>query len=127
MTTTVLARLLLHLRRTELSFPAAYITPSSSSSACFPTAPLSADEQVLWDRRRSRAISPFGLVPLLRPLSSTSVESERPDSMLEPESALELEPPEQVHNYHYRKRMHDPSKYPLSERAASASRSRSFL
>ncbi|KAI0360916.1 hypothetical protein OH77DRAFT_1418961 [Trametes cingulata] len=62
MTTTILNRLLLHLRRAECRDPSLSSLASPLSDP--DTADGDADE--LWDRRRSRAISPFGLVPLTR-------------------------------------------------------------
>ncbi|KAI0373499.1 hypothetical protein BV20DRAFT_740331 [Pilatotrama ljubarskyi] len=67
MTTTILNRLLLHLRRAECL----HLSPSSPlSGGADPDADPEEDmdevSSELWDRRRSRAISPFGLIPLTR-------------------------------------------------------------
>ncbi|KAH9917866.1 uncharacterized protein BXZ73DRAFT_105389 [Epithele typhae] len=142
-TTTVLARLLLRLRRTEVS-PPPYLAPSSDpntsedpDSAASPDSPTWS-----WDpRRRSRALSPFGLAPLLRPLSSGSSHSSSapaPSSPLDggakhqrahsdgawrlewapPQLALAPvveegpEAPAPAYVYHYRRRQHDPTVHP---------------
>ncbi|KAI0744871.1 hypothetical protein C8Q76DRAFT_701507 [Earliella scabrosa] len=136
MTTTVLSRLLLHLRRAEcsppstvdplLASPSPYTTSPSSASSSYPPyripslpLPLSPTRthtrSADWDRR---AISPFGLVPLAKSVSAGSARSTRGTDAgrtLSPASTLEQEevysgprPPQ----YHYRKRTYDPNVRP---------------
>ncbi|KAI0766840.1 hypothetical protein BD413DRAFT_605634 [Trametes elegans] len=123
MTTTVLNRLLLHLRRAECRPLPTPLGPSTSASANRAvSADLdrddwdahsdwdsdSADAQV-WDRRRSHAISPFGLVPIghKRVPSGGSAHSR---ALPSDGRDAELGPLPYV--YHYRKRTHDPNLRP---------------
>ncbi len=111
MTTTVLNRLLLHLRRAECRQVSSLAADEASG-----------DEELaeagLWDPRRSRAISPFGLIPISKRMSSGSDHSARSD---DPDheagrgpghrrglSDLDgLVPP--PFTYHYQKHVPDPS------------------
>ena len=85
MTTTILGRLLLHLRRTECRPPAFFFDPASNGSDSgfeFDPALASPDSSAAaeeWDRRRSRAISPFGLIPLAKRFSGGSAHSSDAD------------------------------------------------
>ncbi|KAI0737627.1 hypothetical protein C8Q80DRAFT_1114898 [Daedaleopsis nitida] len=110
MTTTILGRLLLQLRRAECadSEPAPF-TPTARAH--------SHSGDWAWDtRRRSRAISPFGLVPLTKSVSGGSLGSSHsgggrapsPDGFLE---LAEVTPALQ-YQYHYRKRTYDPNVRP---------------
>ena len=113
MTTTVLGRLLLHLRRTECRPPSALPSlPSLPSPGASSIATTDVEEDA-WDaRRRSRAISPFGLVPLAKHMSAYSAHSahsQLSDAGLHLhvdsyDDVIHIAPP-----YHYQKRVHDPS------------------
>ncbi|CDO77707.1 hypothetical protein BN946_scf184969.g58 [Trametes cinnabarina] len=109
MTTTILNRLLLHLRRAECR-----PSPSDPFSCEFETDGQGSDVDMvaaeLWDRRRSRAISPFGLIPLNgERLSEASTLSGYSDQEQGHARGLlgEIQPLPYV--YHYRKRVHDPT------------------
>ncbi|OJT02382.1 hypothetical protein TRAPUB_7106 [Trametes pubescens] len=111
MTTTVLNRLLLHLRRAECRQVSSLAADEASG-----------DEELaeagLWDPRRSRAISPFGLIPISKRMSSGSDHSARSDDT-DHEAGLGpghrrglsdldgLVPP--PFTYHYQKHVPDPS------------------
>ena len=131
MTTTVLNRLLLHLRRAELRAPPA-LDPALDT-ALDTARPPSGAPLAEWEAqakaeacRRSRAISPFGLTPLLgKRFSGASVDSESlsADADVEGEGAFDAEREgafdavaaiERAHVYHYRKRAHDPSESAVS-------------
>ncbi|RPD73792.1 hypothetical protein L226DRAFT_97683 [Lentinus tigrinus ALCF2SS1-7] len=121
MTTTVLGRLLIHLRRTECcplprTRTPSHYAPNDDDEYCLP---IEYDEYDL--RRRSRAISPFGLVPLNRHLSGASTQSdgdghghgnENGDGgharAASADSPLEITQIPQAYPYHYRKRTYDP-------------------
>ncbi|TFK88997.1 hypothetical protein K466DRAFT_585021 [Polyporus arcularius HHB13444] len=119
MTTTVLGRLLIHLRRTECR---PHITRSSSPAS--PSSPYDDDDDDMDEyslRRRSRVISPFGLVPLNRKTSSGSAHSggywdgdADADAAAGHARALSADNPLEItqiplaYPYHYRKRAHDP-------------------
>ena len=138
MTTTILGRLLLHLRRTECRPPSsltrdpasdqfgydpALISPSTADADADPD--MADTEMAEWDHRRERAISPFGLIPLAKRMSGGSAHSSasypdvpvpargvRTESLSESfDDVIHIAPPA----YHYRKRAHDPSEsLPLS-------------
>ncbi|TBU39090.1 hypothetical protein BD309DRAFT_970438 [Dichomitus squalens] len=117
MTTTILGRLLIHLRRTECR-PPPILDPHSEQYDPSLAVDVEADAYIAeWDRRRNRAISPFGLVPLNKRISNGSAHSARSDA----ESAwgnspdnyddvLHIAPAPLV--YHYKKRAHDPNVRP---------------
>ena len=148
MTTTILGRLLLHLRRTECRPPSSLTRDRDPASdqfgydpALISPSPSTADadadmaemaEMAEWDRRRERAISPFGLIPLAKRMSGSSAHSSsssypnadadlpvpagarrggvhahvRTDSLSESfDDVIHIAPP----TYHYRKRAQDPS------------------
>ena len=130
MTTTILGRLLLHLRRTECRPPSSLTRDRDPTSDQFgydpalispSTADADADADAVdmaeWDRRRERAISPFGLIPLAKRMSGGSAHSSdadlpvpargvRTESLSESfDDVIHIAPP----TYHYRKRAHDPS------------------
>ncbi|KAI0633751.1 hypothetical protein C8Q77DRAFT_1057052 [Trametes polyzona] len=110
MTTTVLNRLLLHLRRAECR--------PASSGGLAPDDAEDEDETEMWDPRRSRAISPFGLIPLhgkrLSATSDHSTHTEQGDPEMGHTRALSTS--EGVAPlplaYHYCKREHDPDLRP---------------
>ena len=129
MTTTVLSRLLIHLRRTECRPPprtrtSSHYSPSSSSSPyspdddyCVPIDYEDYDDDEYDLRRRSRAISPFGLVPLNRGPSGGSAYSvggvgDKDGGharALSADNALEITQIPLAYRYHYQKRTYDPS------------------
>ncbi|PIL33856.1 hypothetical protein GSI_03562 [Ganoderma sinense ZZ0214-1] len=115
MTTTILGRLLLHLRRTECLPPSA-LTFDPALASFHSNSDIEMEEEDGWDpRRRSRAISPFGLIPLSskRMSGGSSVHSSEADlpaaaRMDSYDDVLHIAPPA----YHYRKRSHDPNLRP---------------
>ena len=134
MTTTVLSRLLIHLRRTECRPPprtrtSSHYSPSSSSpyspdddDYCLPIDYDDYDDDEYDVRRRSRAISPFGLVPLNRGPSGGSAHSATSGGgggggdkdggharALSADNALEITQIPLAYRYHYQKRTYDPS------------------
>ncbi|KAH9858603.1 hypothetical protein C2E23DRAFT_880070 [Lenzites betulinus] len=116
MTTTVLNRLLLHLRRAECKPPTSSDAPEDPSDALA--------ETELWDRRRSRAISPFGLIPIGgRRMSGASAHSAHSDPDSDYEAGHGYGHERMLSNgsdglaplpivYHYRKREHNPNLRP---------------
>ncbi|RPD54161.1 hypothetical protein L227DRAFT_616379 [Lentinus tigrinus ALCF2SS1-6] len=118
MTTTILGRLLIHLRRTECrplprTRTSSYYSPNDDDEYCLP---IDYEEYDL--RRRSRAISPFGLVPLNRHLSGASAQSDGDGQgnrngewgharATSADSPLEITQIPQAYPYHYRKRTYD--------------------
>ncbi|KAI0708192.1 hypothetical protein C8T65DRAFT_740205 [Cerioporus squamosus] len=146
MTTTILSRLLIHLRRTECRPHTSRASrPSSSPSSPADDDYLPSDDDDAYDddaeeeydlRRRSRAISPFGLVPLNRKPSGGSARSgyEYWDGdrdvyadrdadadgaharALSADNPLEIAQIPRAHPYpypyHYRKRAYDPNVRP---------------
>ncbi|KAI0666578.1 hypothetical protein C8Q78DRAFT_983868 [Trametes maxima] len=121
MTTTILNRLLLHLRRAECRPP----PPFGRTSPPLRAPALSASEpeddeyddeyegvdtdayEEYWTRRMSRAISPFGLVPLgSKRMSGGSAQS---DAEAGHARGLSEDLTPLPYAYHYRKREHDPS------------------
>ena len=118
MTTTILGRLLIHLRRTECR-PPPILDPNSDRFDPTLAADVEAEAYTEeWDRRRSRAISPFGLIPLNKRISSGSAHSVRSDvgwargkspvsDAGDYDDVLHIAPAAPV--YHYKKRTHDPS------------------
>ncbi len=118
MTTTVLGRLLIHLRRTECR---PHISRSSSPSSPYDDDDNDDDDDAdEYDfRRRSRVISPFGLVPLNRKTSSGSAHSGGywdgdadgaggHARALSADNPLEITQIPLAYPYHYRKRAHYP-------------------
>ncbi|KAI9068312.1 hypothetical protein FKP32DRAFT_1608913 [Trametes sanguinea] len=108
MTTTTLNRLLLHLRRAECR-------PTPANPDDDPDAEISdaETEAELWDRRRSRAISPFGLIPLNgKRISAASTLSGYSDQERGLARGLSEELAPLPYVYHYRKRVHDPNVKP---------------
>ncbi|KAI0829942.1 hypothetical protein BC628DRAFT_1478262 [Trametes gibbosa] len=112
MTTTVLNRLLIHLRRAECQLPSSFGVGDDADDAL--------PENELWDRRRSRAISPFGLIPIHgKRLSSASEQS---DHTVDYEAGhghdhrRTLSASDGIAQlpfaYHYRKREHNPNLRP---------------
>ncbi|KAL7281102.1 hypothetical protein ACG7TL_004409 [Trametes sanguinea] len=106
MTTTILNRLLLHLRRAECR-----PDPASPDDDDADGDNSDADtETELWDRRRSRAISPFGLIPLNgKRVSAASTLSGYSDQERGHARGLSEELAPLPYVYHYRKRVHDPT------------------
>ncbi|KAH9894890.1 hypothetical protein C8Q73DRAFT_790093 [Cubamyces lactineus] len=117
MTTTVLNRLLLHLRRAECRpYPASAVDRSSPDFDPDLDSDLDDVEAEAWDYRRSRAISPFGLIPLNgKRLSAESAHSAH-SAFSEQERGHGrglsggIAPLPYV--YHYRKRAPDPNLKP---------------
>ncbi|OSD01353.1 hypothetical protein PYCCODRAFT_1445825 [Trametes coccinea BRFM310] len=109
MTTTILNRLLLHLRRAECR-----PDPASPDDDDADGDISDADtETELWDRRRSRAISPFGLIPLNgKRVSAASTLSGYSDQERGHARGLSEELAPLPYVYHYRKRVHDPNVKP---------------
>ncbi|KAM5533020.1 hypothetical protein V8D89_013288 [Ganoderma adspersum] len=142
MTTTILGRLLLHLRRTECRPPPGARDPASDEYGFamgydpVRISPSTADTDAYtaeWDRRRERAISPFGLIPLAKRMSGGSAHSSDADLPVGArmgmgmgmglhgrmaslgtaadgyDDVIHIAPPTY---YHYRKRAHDPNLRP---------------
>ncbi|KAJ8480737.1 hypothetical protein ONZ51_g6455 [Trametes cubensis] len=116
MTTTVLNRLLLHLRRAECRPHSAFaLDPSSPDFDPDLNSDFDDMEAETWDYRRSRAISPFGLIPLngkrLSGDSAHSAHSAFSDQERGHGRGLSAEIAPLPYVYHYRKRTPDPSEY----------------
>ncbi|KAI0644513.1 hypothetical protein C8Q79DRAFT_913360 [Trametes meyenii] len=127
MTTTILNRLLLHLRRAECRPPPPFgrASPALHAPARSSSQPDDGEEydeygyeyegadvdDELWARRVSRAISPFGLVPLSsKRMSGGSAHSDAEAGLgLGHARELSEDLAPLPYAYHYRKREHDPN------------------